>query len=134
MHPFGQSDDMYNYFNTPWMSIITRIFRDMVLVTNPAGTLEHTFSLGGFGPNIRNLDTTGGFTTFAEDLELGNNEVHCYISAMRHVRAATILTTVFQVHHLWGPYLIPLSMAFARMMMQCSSSTMHRPVTHHPSF
>ena len=75
MHHFGQvaSTDVYRYFNTPWTGVRTSTFRDM-MIANPNGTLEHQFPMASFGqPSLRNLDTTGGFTTFAEDLELSSD-------------------------------------------------------------
>jgi len=73
MHHFGQdTSDMYSFFNTPWTGVRTSTFRDM-MIANPAGELEHAFPMTGFGPSLRDLETTGGFTTFAEDLELASD-------------------------------------------------------------
>lgn len=73
MHHFGENpNDVYTFFNTPWTGVRTSTFRDM-MISNPAGALQHEFPLQNFGPALRNLDTTGGFTTFAEDLQLSSD-------------------------------------------------------------
>ena len=75
MHHFGQvTTDIYKYFNTPWTGVRTSTFRDM-MISNVNGELEHQFPIDAWGgaPQLRNLDTTGGFTTFAEDLELSSD-------------------------------------------------------------
>jgi hypothetical protein len=70
MHHFGQDrKDMYDYFNTPWTGVRTSTFRDM-MIASTSGILQHHFPLDTFGGSVRDLEETGGFTTFAEDLEL----------------------------------------------------------------
>lgn len=70
MHHFGQvPSDIYSYFSTPWTAVRTSVFRDM-MIANPSGRLEHYFPMDTFDKQLRNLDTTGGFTTFAQDLTL----------------------------------------------------------------
>jgi hypothetical protein len=73
IHHFGQvSTDIYDYFNTPWTAVRTSTFHDM-MIADGSGKLQHEFPLKDFGPSIVNLDETGGFTTFAEDLELASD-------------------------------------------------------------
>lgn len=78
MHHFGLDEtDQYTFFNTPWTGVRTSTFRDM-MVANTAGVLEHDFPMGSFGPYLRDLDQTGGFTTFAEDLEVASTDFEFY--------------------------------------------------------
>jgi Hint module len=74
MHHFGQiASDIFTYFNTPWTGVRTSTFRDM-MISNTAGALEHQFPMSSFGSSqLRNLDETGGFTTFTEDLQLDSD-------------------------------------------------------------
>ena len=76
MHHFGQiSTDIYDYFNTPWTAMRTSTFRDM-MISNLSGVLEHQYPLYGWGASsqLRNLDTTGGFTTFSEELPFSSHD------------------------------------------------------------
>jgi hypothetical protein len=74
MYHFGKvATDIFTYFNTPWTGVRTSTFRDM-MISNVNGVLEHHFPMASFeGNNIRDLETTGGFTTFTEDLQLSSD-------------------------------------------------------------
>jgi hypothetical protein len=74
IHHFGNdASDVYNYFNTPWTGIRTSTFSD-IMISNTNSVLEHKFPMYIWGTNnaeqIIKLSSTGGFTTFAQDLEL----------------------------------------------------------------
>jgi hypothetical protein len=71
MHHFGQnSTDIYDFLDVPWTGLRTSTFRDM-MIANQTGTLVHQFPMLTFGATalqLRDLDTTGGFTTFVQNL------------------------------------------------------------------
>jgi hypothetical protein len=74
MYHFGKvATDIFTYLNTPWTGVRTSTFRDM-MISNMNGVLEHQFPMPSFGEsNIRDLETTGGFSTFTEDLQLSSD-------------------------------------------------------------
>jgi len=71
MHHFGQSStDIYNFFDVPWSGLRSSTYRDM-MVADLTGKLVHQFPILNFGATatqLRDLDTTGGFTTFVQNL------------------------------------------------------------------
>eukprot|EP00521_Asterionellopsis_glacialis_P008754 CAMPEP_0195281098 /NCGR_PEP_ID=MMETSP0707-20130614/549_1 /TAXON_ID=33640 /ORGANISM="Asterionellopsis glacialis, Strain CCMP134" /LENGTH=748 /DNA_ID=CAMNT_0040339943 /DNA_START=78 /DNA_END=2324 /DNA_ORIENTATION=- len=69
IHHYGNnSADKLTYMNTPWTGVRASTFKDMA-VANTEGYLQlKTDTINGWGDGgVRNLDTTGGFTTFTED-------------------------------------------------------------------
>eukprot|EP00978_Attheya_sp_CCMP212_P017112 scaffold45430_cov58-Attheya_sp.AAC.6 len=77
IHHFGNdASGIYNYFNTPWTGIRTSTFSD-IMISNTNSVLEHKFPMYIWGTNnaeqLIKLSRTGGFTTFAQDLELSES-------------------------------------------------------------
>ena len=68
--PNLKNGDYLDYVNVPWGGVRYTTLRD-VFFSNPDGEMEIFFPLPSFGPNrdtLRNLDDTGGYTTFAEEV------------------------------------------------------------------
>jgi len=77
MYHFGTttSSERFGYLNTPWTAVRTSTFPDLLLSDPTTGRLQGqhpvSFQQGFSGADqIRNLDATGGFTTFCEDLTI----------------------------------------------------------------
>jgi len=61
--------DSVNYLNVPWGGVRYSTLRDLLL-SKPDGSMEVQFQLGAWGgPDlIRNIEDTGGFSTFGEEV------------------------------------------------------------------
>eukprot|EP00547_Thalassionema_nitzschioides_P000335 CAMPEP_0194198852 /NCGR_PEP_ID=MMETSP0156-20130528/78_1 /TAXON_ID=33649 /ORGANISM="Thalassionema nitzschioides, Strain L26-B" /LENGTH=886 /DNA_ID=CAMNT_0038923681 /DNA_START=23 /DNA_END=2679 /DNA_ORIENTATION=- len=73
----GATQTDFKYFNTPWTGVRTSTFPH-VMVSATDGQLNDIGYLYGWGNSkniIHNLDTTGGFTTFAEKLPIPQFEM-----------------------------------------------------------
>mmetsp|Transcript_28193 Transcript_28193/g.42652 ORF Transcript_28193/g.42652 Transcript_28193/m.42652 type:complete len:773 (-) Transcript_28193:212-2530(-) len=70
MYHFGQNASTFGFFNTPWTGVRTSTFPDF-LTSDKDGNLKLSFPLNSFGnEQILNLDQTGGFSTFAENVDI----------------------------------------------------------------
>ena len=74
MYHFGVTQSTFTYFNTPWTGVRTSTFPQLMM-SNTAGELEDKYPLNNFpsdrnGDQLVNLENMGGFTTFAESLQI----------------------------------------------------------------
>eukprot|EP00592_Proboscia_alata_P024856 CAMPEP_0194443666 /NCGR_PEP_ID=MMETSP0176-20130528/126838_1 /TAXON_ID=216777 /ORGANISM="Proboscia alata, Strain PI-D3" /LENGTH=892 /DNA_ID=CAMNT_0039269953 /DNA_START=281 /DNA_END=2956 /DNA_ORIENTATION=- len=74
IHHFGSDlTDVFDYFNTPW-SNVRRSSLPQMMISDLSGKLEEPVKMDTFNApgQLRDLDVTGGFTTFAQGPDEGS--------------------------------------------------------------